>query len=55
MVKTKLITPFYKDVEKSHISTIEKYEEMYQDSVQNSDAFWATQANRLDWYKKWNI
>ena len=54
MVKTKLITPFYKDIEKSHISTIEKYEEMYQDSVQNSDAFWATQANRLDWYKKWN-
>ena len=54
MVKTKLITPFYKDIEKSHISTIEKYEEMYQDSVENSDAFWATQANRLDWYKKWN-
>jgi acetyl-CoA synthetase len=54
MVKTKLITPFYKDIEKSHISTIEKYEEMYQDSVQNSDAFWATQANRLDWFKKWN-
>mgnify|MGYP006163162069 CR=1 FL=1 len=54
MVKTKLITPFYKDIEKSHISTIEKYEEMYQDSVENADEFWATQAKRLDWYKKWN-
>ena len=54
MAKTKLITPFYKDIEKSHISTIEKYEEMYQDSVENADEFWATQAKRLDWYKKWN-
>ena len=55
MVKTKLITPFYKDIEKSHISTIEKYEEMYQDSVENADEFWATQAKRLNWYKEWDI
>tara|TARA_B110000467_G_C18312736_1_gene479279 strand:- start:71 stop:2011 length:1941 start_codon:yes stop_codon:yes gene_type:complete len=54
MAKTKLITPFYKDIEKSHISSIEKYEEMYKQSVENTDGFWATQADRLDWYKKWD-
>ena len=47
--------PFYKDSHKAHISTIEKYSEMYNDSVENSDAFWARQANRLDWFKKWDI
>ena len=51
----KFMKPFYKDTHQAHISTIEKYREMYNDSVENSDAFWARQANRLDWFKKWDI
>ncbi|MBC8310779.1 MAG: acetate--CoA ligase [Candidatus Marinimicrobia bacterium] len=54
MAKTKLITPFYKDVENSHISSIEKYSEMYKHSVEKPDEFWADQAQRLDWFKRWD-
>jgi len=35
----------------AHISP-ELYEEMYKESVENPDAFWGKQAERLDWFKK---
>ena len=35
--------------------TAEQYAEMYQQSVDNPEAFWAEQAdNYLDWFKKWD-
>ena len=55
MEAIQFMKPFYKDTNQAHISTIEKYREMYNDSVENSDTFWARQANRLDWFKKWDI
>ncbi len=30
----------------------DKYSSMYNDSLQNNDEFWAEQANRIDWVKK---
>ena len=30
----------------------EKYSSMYDHSLQNNDAFWSEQANRIDWFKK---
>jgi len=54
MTTTQYVKPFYKDNHRAHISTIEKYEEMYQDSVENTDEFWAKQAERLDWFRKWD-
>ncbi|MBH22239.1 MAG: acetyl-coenzyme A synthetase, partial [Candidatus Marinimicrobia bacterium] len=54
MKPTQFVRPFYKDSHRAHISTIEQYEEMYHDSVENSDVFWAKQAKRLDWLKKWD-
>jgi acetyl-CoA synthetase len=54
MKTTQFVKPYYKDSYRAHISTIEKYVEMYQDSVENSDEFWAKQAERLDWFRKWD-
>ena len=32
----------------------EQYQQMYQDSVENSESFWAKQAERMHWFKKWD-
>ena len=51
--KTKVFTPEYRDAKKAHIPNIQAYKEMYDHSIQDPDRFWAKQAQRLDWYKKW--
>jgi len=55
MESTQLVKPSYRDSHRAHIPSIEKYIQMYKNSVENSDDFWATQAERLDWFKKWDI
>ena len=30
----------------------EKYQQMYRQSLENPEAFWAEQAERVDWFKK---
>ena len=50
----KLFKPNYRDSEKSHIPDIDSYKEMYHRSVSDPEGFWAEQAERLDWYKKWD-
>ena len=37
----------------AYINT-EKYEEMYNQSIQNPEKFWSEQAENIDWYKKWD-
>ena len=37
----------------AYINT-EKYEEMYNESIQNPEKFWSQQAENIDWYKKWD-
>ncbi len=38
-----------------HSMNIKKYEQMYAESINNPDSFWAKQAEEfLDWDKKWN-
>ena len=32
----------------------EKYQQMYRQSLENPEAFWAEQAERVDWFKKWD-
>ena len=50
----KLFKPNYRDTEKSHIPNMTLYREMYKRSVRDPEGFWAEQADRLDWYKKWD-
>ena len=44
----------YRDSQKSHIPDMNTYNEMYHRSVSDPEGFWAEQAERLDWYRKWN-
>jgi acetyl-CoA synthetase len=37
---------------KAHINSIEQYEKMWEDSINNPDAFWLEQAKILTWFKK---
>ena len=38
----------------AHISSIEDYKRMYDDSIKNPESFWEGQANRISWFQKWN-
>ncbi|MFQ6607940.1 MAG: acetate--CoA ligase [Fidelibacterota bacterium] len=38
----------------AHISSQEQYQKMYEESVSDPAGFWARQAERLHWFKKWD-
>jgi len=38
----------------AHISSIEDYNRMYDDSIKNPESFWEGQADRISWFQKWN-
>ncbi|HHO75939.1 MAG TPA: acetate--CoA ligase, partial [Deltaproteobacteria bacterium] len=40
--------------EKAFIKSKEEYEKMYKESIEDPEGFWAKQAERLDWFKKWD-
>ena len=50
----KVFKPNYRDVEKAHIPNMTAYKKIYDKSVKDPDGFWAEQAERLDWIKKWD-
>ncbi len=35
-------------------ATIQSYEDLYQQSIDDREAFWAGEAKRLEWYKPWD-
>ena len=39
---------------KAHISSMEQYREMYEHSIHSPDEFWAEQAERFCWFKRWD-
>jgi acetyl-CoA synthetase len=39
---------------KSRIGSMEKYRSLYERSIKEPDAFWAEQAERLEWKQRWN-
>ena len=39
---------------KAYISSMEQYDAMHSRSLKEPDAFWAEQAESLDWFKKWD-
>ena len=36
---------------RAHISSMEEYEEMYERSIEDPEAFWGEQADRIDWFE----
>ena len=41
--------------ERAYIQTVQRYEELYRESIEQPDVFWARQAEEnLHWFKKWD-
>ncbi|MXV77110.1 acetate--CoA ligase [Candidatus Poribacteria bacterium] len=41
-------------IENAHVNSLEAYQDLYAESVKDSDTFWAQIAERLTWYQKWH-
>jgi len=39
---------------KAHIKSLEEYESLYRESIQNPERFWAKAAGELHWFKPWD-
>lgn len=48
------IVPIPTEFAKNSLISKNKYEQLYQQSIQNPEKFWGEQAERITWYKKWN-
>ena len=53
---TKLFPPgnTHYPIDTAHVTGIEQYREIYEESVKNPEAFWANIAERISWFKKWD-
>lgn len=54
MSEVKKFNPAAEFTANAHIKSMDQYQEMYDRSVNEEDAFWAEQAERLTWFKKWD-
>ncbi len=52
MTETRRFPPRPEFVEKAHINSIEQYQKMYDESINDPDTFWLREAGILDWFKK---
>ena len=54
MKEKKIFSPSEKFKSNAHISSMDHYRKMYEQSVENPEAFWDEKAERLHWFKKWD-
>ena len=50
---SKIFSPSKSLSKNAHVSTLEEYNKIYKDSIQDPDLFWANTAERLDWIEPW--
>jgi len=50
----KVYKPNEQFVEKAHIKSMAEYKEMYRQSIEDPDEFWAKIAEDFTWFKKWD-
>ena len=53
MSNDKIFLPFAKWTKESHINSLDQYKKVYKESILKPDEFWASIAERVHWYKKW--
>lgn len=41
-------------ISEAHVSSLEAYQERYDESIKDPEGFWATIAERLTWYQQWD-
>jgi len=51
---SKTYKPHPDTTQKAHISSLEQYKKIYNESISNPEEFWAKIAERIDWYQPWN-
>ena len=54
MSKNQKFCPSSEFSENAHISSMEQYQKLYQESIEDPAGYWSKQAERLHWYKKWD-
>ncbi len=54
VILNNVFQPSYRDADKAHIGSMDQYHKLYEQSIQDNEGFWAEQAERLHWYKKWD-
>jgi acetyl-CoA synthetase len=52
MTEGRTFPPSAESTARAHISSVDQYEKMYKESIENSDGFWLEQAETLDWFNK---
>ncbi|MFL5276670.1 MAG: acetate--CoA ligase, partial [Myxococcales bacterium] len=50
----RVIPPAPQFAEKARIGALDKYRALYDRSISDPDGFWAEQAQRITWFKKWD-
>ena len=53
MSNDKIFLPSAKWTKESHINSLDHYKKVYKESILKPDEFWASIAERVHWYKKW--
>ena len=53
MSNDKIFAPSAAWTKESHINSLDQYKKVYKESVLKPDEFWASIAERVHWYKKW--
>lgn len=38
----------------AHLKSLNEYEDLYQQSIEDNEGFWATQAQNIDWFAPWH-
>ena len=54
MSNDKIFSPSAAWTKESHINSLDQYKKVYKESILKPDEFWASIAERVDWYKKWD-
>ena len=53
MSNDKIFAPSAAWTKESHINSLDQYKKVYKESILKPDEFWASIAERVHWYKKW--
>ena len=53
MSNDKIFSPSAAWTKDSHINSLDQYKKVYKESILKPDEFWASIAERVHWYKKW--
>ncbi len=53
-IETRIFPPSAEFSANAHIKSFDEYEKLYAEAAENPVAFWETQAESLDWFRKWD-